>query len=653
MIKILSGAWSWAHVNMPITASDGTFAIALPVGDYQMSLSANGGHVAESSVDTFTIGVDQTGILPRPDYVQAMQGVVRGHVSQTWQGLPVRNAEIFARPQDASDVSQNIFYLGSTDASGNYAIGVPAGDYVFEIAPYASGHIIDHYDLLAPDLSAGEKPLHVDAGGAVSFDMTCTTIPDVTPPTLQLFANNIDGHGVFPDGAVTWTVGMPFVSITADDPDTWGLMSSISYKVNDEPTQTVPVAAYAPGGDLIQLGEYGVGDWFFTYWATDYAGNVSPYHHWTLHIDHTPPVAPTQPDARWSGSDLHLEWGSSTSTDTESYVVLCSKLTTSFVDPWGLYGSDVTQIRVPASQTSLTQALPGVGPWHFGVYAMDLAGNRSSIAQFSSSTGAPVANLSTPPAGWVSGGATLTVQAAEGGTSDGVTAYWAADGGTAHLYLAPIGISEEGTTVVSCWAVDAAGDRGTTQTVQVLIDDTAPKTSDNHVLTYSGSAMIDLAPIDRLSGVAATNWTLDGSPGQGISVNTKAIGTHTLSYSSIDNAGNRESTHTVTFKVTKLTESTRTALSGASSITVSHTYKLTGSVSPAAPGSVKIALTRLVGGRWKSAGSVTVSMNGGKFSYSFRPKYKGRWVATASYLGQSTTSVTYLRSSATKALVVK
>jgi hypothetical protein len=44
-------------------------------------------------------------------------------------------------------------------------------------------------------------------------------------------------------------------------------------------------------------------------------------------------------------------------------------------------------------------------------------------------------------------------------------------------------------------------------------------------------------------------------------------------------------------------------------------------------------MTRLVGKKYKAAGTVKVTVSGGRFSYSFKPKYKGVWSLTAAYSG--------------------
>ena len=101
---------------------------------------------------------------------------------------------------------------------------------------------------------------------------------------------------------------------------------------------------------------------------------------------------------------------------------------------------------------------------------------------------------------------------------------------------------------------------------------------------------------------------------------------------------------------------TKTRLSSASSVKNKKTLKLSGTVSPStAPnGNVTITKTRLVGKKWKSAGSATAKLVGGRFTYSFKPGYRGKWRFVAKYSAHTVGTTTYVSSkSATKSVTVK
>jgi len=52
-------------------------------------------------------------------------------------------------------------------------------------------------------------------------------------------------------------------------------------------------------------------------------------------------------------------------------------------------------------------------------------------------------------------------------------------------------------------------------------------------------------------------------------------------------------------------------------------------------------MTRLVGKKWRSAGSVKVSVVGGRFRYSFKSASRGKWRFVATYSGSVVGMTTY------------
>jgi len=95
-------------------------------------------------------------------------------------------------------------------------------------------------------------------------------------------------------------------------------------------------------------------------------------------------------------------------------------------------------------------------------------------------------------------------------------------------------------------------------------------------------------------------------------------------------------------------------LSGAARVKAKRTYKLAGWMAPSdASGRVRISLKRYAGGKWRPAGSKTVSVSNGKFRYSFKPKHKGKWQATARLGSIEMASVSTRHTTATKRFKVK
>ncbi|MDO8881325.1 MAG: cell wall-binding repeat-containing protein, partial [Coriobacteriia bacterium] len=101
-------------------------------------------------------------------------------------------------------------------------------------------------------------------------------------------------------------------------------------------------------------------------------------------------------------------------------------------------------------------------------------------------------------------------------------------------------------------AVDTRGNWSGTQHRLFRADTAPPVTTSDAAGPYAGSATITLSPSDPTpgSGVASTNWSLDGGgSGTGTTVNVTAEGDWTLRYYSTDVAGNAETEKTATFAV--------------------------------------------------------------------------------------------------------
>lgn len=105
------------------------------------------------------------------------------------------------------------------------------------------------------------------------------------------------------------------------------------------------------------------------------------------------------------------------------------------------------------------------------------------------------------------------------------------------------GVSSDGNTTL----------RATTSVTPATPDLTAPVTTSDAVATYLNSATIHLSATDAGgSGVAHTYYILDGgTQTEGTTINTSAVGAHTLEFWSEDASGNAEAPHgTADFEVT-------------------------------------------------------------------------------------------------------
>jgi hypothetical protein len=177
--------------------------------------------------------------------------------------------------------------------------------------------------------------------------------------------------------------------------------------------------------------------------------------------------------------------------------------------------------------------------------ATDVAGNTAS---------ATVSNINvdkTPPT--LSGAPTGSPNAS-GWYNHAVTIHWTCADALSGVDPATCPtdsvISVEGAAQQLSRSVsDLAGNTTTATSPAVNIDLTAPVTSATTTV-HPTNVTVQLTATDNLSGVAKTEYSVDGGATQvGTSVTISGTGSHTLTYFSVDNAGNVEGTHVATITI--------------------------------------------------------------------------------------------------------
>lgn len=100
-------------------------------------------------------------------------------------------------------------------------------------------------------------------------------------------------------------------------------------------------------------------------------------------------------------------------------------------------------------------------------------------------------------------------------------------------------------------SADAVGNVEVAKTCQVKLDSLRPGTANNATDKVTpGTFNLVLSPSDSHSGVAVTYYSVDGGPyKEGTSASIKGSGDHTVTYFSVDRAGNAESTKSCTVKI--------------------------------------------------------------------------------------------------------
>jgi hypothetical protein len=199
--------------------------------------------------------------------------------------------------------------------------------------------------------------------------------------------------------------------------------------------------------------------------------------------------------------------------------------------------------------TSFTGAPDGT--WYFHVRAHDAAGDwgGTSSVQVNIETAGPVTTATglsadSNPA-W-SDNPVVTLQASD--VSGVAATYYTLDGGARQTYSGPFDL-QDGVHTVTYWSVDKAGNAEAPHAGHARIDTTDPVTTATGLSASSNPAWSDnptvtLQASDDVSGVAATYYTLDGGARQTYSGPFDLQdGVHTVTYWSVDQAGNVEAPH--------------------------------------------------------------------------------------------------------------
>ena len=186
-----------------------------------------------------------------------------------------------------------------------------------------------------------------------------------------------------------------------------------------------------------------------------------------------------------------------------------------------------------------------------------------------------------------------------------------------------------------------SGDRivwrnGGTDVWTAVQDATPPVTTSDSVAYYPDSATIRLTATDGAGGssVSGTYYLLDGAPqAAGTTVTASAAGLHRLAYWSTDLAGNKETTHTVTFSViptpsSKGTPSIPGAIArlrhGKAFTAFGYLIKHTAGTSP-----VTLQFYRYQSGHWvlrkSTSAKASTILTFSKYSDSTSVAYAGKW----------------------------
>jgi photosystem II stability/assembly factor-like uncharacterized protein len=288
-------------------------------------------------------------------------------------------------------------------------------------------------------------------------------------------------------------------------------------------TYTAPVAVSTQGTTTV------------SYRTVDSIGQAETTNTATIRIDSFPPVTSLSgvPASQISSVPVTL---------TETALDLGSGCANSY---YNIDASGLTTYIAPF-------AVSGMGAHQISYYSVDLAGNveSASIATFSISAGPPSTAISGNQAGWSAGAQTLTLTPS--GDNGPLQTFYAIDGGSLMAYSGPFDVSAQGTTTVTYYSVNSVGEAETPQNATIKIDLGTPATTISGIpaSTTTDTVTFNLSGTDGLSGVARSYYTVDGMEiATTLPRIVAQVGDHTVTYWSVDNAGNTEPAHTATFTI--------------------------------------------------------------------------------------------------------
>ena len=438
------------------------------------------------------------------------------------------------------------------------------------------------------------------AGNDEDHHTSATIKVDTDKPTTSIVVSPSS-----PDGSNGWRVSATTFTLSASDASSG--VASTFYKIDGGTTQTFTGAAVS-----IPQGSHTV-----SYWSVDVAGNTeSATTSGAIKVDTVKPstsiaTTPAAPD----GSNNWFQRSSVTFTLSASDAT--SGVANSFytIDGGG-------QQTYSSTVTISTQGDHTVTYW-----SVDSAGNTetASTTHIKLDNIKPSTTLSTSPASpdgsnnWFQRSSMTFTLAGSDASSGVANTFYTVDGGGQQTYSGTVTISTQGDHTVTYWSTDSAGNTETANTTHIKLDNvkpsttlaTAPASPDGSNNWFKrASVTFTLAATDATSGVANTFYTVDGGGQQTYSgtVTISTQGDHTVTYWSVDSAGNTETTNTTHVKLDNVTPTNALSLvsqSGGGSLLTGSTVYYRGSTT----GSFKIR--NAVSDATSGAGSSTFAALGG------------------------------------------
>ncbi len=653
--------------------------------------SLRGASFTGSSADTPVL----VGRFPPPDTLTNPDQTARVYVG-TWsdrvdrtppttvsdaQAAYVGPATIHLTATDASGVAHTYYKVdGGSQTEGTTAIMAAAGSHVLEFwsvdASPAQNIETPHktalFTITIPDVTApttvsdavttyvGPATIHLTAtdnpggtgvahtyyvlDGAPQAEGVSVEATTAGPHTLEFWSEDVAGNVEMPHETATFTVTIPDTIApvtTSDVPALRHYDSSATIQLTA--TDNVAVAhTYwkldgSPQSEALPINTSVPGSHTLEFWSVDAALNVEPTHTVTFTVAVPAPPADRAPPATTSSP-------AGPYTDPATIRLTATDLGGSGV------ASTFWKLDRGAQMSGLSVVVTGPGAHSVEFWSVDVAGNietHHTITVTIPDTTAPVTDSDALASYLWTANIHLTAT-----DNIGVAATCFILDGLARVQGTTVSVATAGSHTLEYWSVDAAGNVEAHKTAKFVVtipaaslDTVPPVTSwSGWAATFVNRATIVLSASDGDgTGVAGTYYTLDsGRETPGTTVPVTAAGAHTISFWSVDKAGNRETPHDLHFTVLIATKLSIT--SNHTSITHRHPVVFSGTISPNVPNNTDIGFYVLKPGSHSWVRVTTRhTYSSHHWNCTYAPASKGTWYfrvvlsATSKY-GSSTSS---------------
>jgi len=384
----------------------------------------------------------------------------------------------------------------------------------------------------SPELPDGAHTLRIEYTGSKNASSTGYAIGlDALDVTGALIPADSIAPSTLASAPTGWQSRPVTVTLLATD--NLSGVAATRYRVDDgaDTTYSAPFAVSAEGPHTIH------------YWSVDKSGNAESPRTVEVMVDTAAPQSTDDAPLTWVSGPVNVTLNA---TDAHSGVASIA------------YSTDGS---TPTVEATGHVVIDRQGSTILRYRATDGAGNTepTRITTIRIDDDAPSTTMSAT-AGWANEPVEVTLVATDSASGVAHT-YYSTDGSFPTIpYAGPITISTDGTTTVRYYSTDIKGNEEQAGFGTVSFDSVAPSTTTTAAASYPATSTIHFVANDDLSGVASTEYRLNGGEWTAGSAATLTPGKWVVDYRSSDHAGNTEAYKSHTVRVTVREEQTSSHL---------------------------------------------------------------------------------------------